>query len=313
MTAQHESIYATSELGRVKWAFYGRCSTSKQQDSEDRQRVDIARLEENAGFEIVDCFFDENKSGSTPFDSRPEAKRLLAAAREGTIEGVIVSELDRLGRNPLDMVNTIARFTGFAMGGYVDEGLDLKLFVLGMGGGGRMLDMNNQEDRTLIWFKALQADNELGNYSRRVKSTNRRRLKQGGDLGQPGWAYRWEKNDPNRAAYHAPDMEWLPVVRSLYKHACRTDEVSYTTAHNDFRAEWPTTYLRSKVHHPRRVPVEGPKACSMKRFRCFIDRENNHAALEKLVRDFGLDLGPLEALRERMAAKTPEPGLKLVG
>ena len=50
-------------------------------------------------------------SGSVSFSDRKAAKRLLKAVQEGVVNEVRVHSIDRLGRNTLDILNTIQDFT----------------------------------------------------------------------------------------------------------------------------------------------------------------------------------------------------------
>ncbi len=50
-------------------------------------------------------------SGTVAFEDRPDAARLLADAQAGNIEEVEVHSIDRLGRNAINVLQTIKRFT----------------------------------------------------------------------------------------------------------------------------------------------------------------------------------------------------------
>lgn len=60
------------------------------------------------------CDFLDKCSGSIPFEERPEAKKLLQWVAVGRVKEVRVHSIDRLGRNTLDILQTIKHFT--AMG-----------------------------------------------------------------------------------------------------------------------------------------------------------------------------------------------------
>lgn len=55
--------------------------------------------------------FIDKISGSVPFSERPQAKILLNEINEGKIKSLSVSSADRLGRNTLDILNSIAKFS----------------------------------------------------------------------------------------------------------------------------------------------------------------------------------------------------------
>ena len=77
---------------------YGRVST-REQDTEN-QRLELER----AGFQI-DFWFADSISGKVSATQRPQFKDLLAKIRDG--EQLVVSKLDRLGRDAQDVGATI--------------------------------------------------------------------------------------------------------------------------------------------------------------------------------------------------------------
>lgn len=78
-------------------ALYIRVSTTEQNTS--RQQT-----------EGIKTFIDKI-SGSIPFAERPSAKKLLAEIESGLINEVQVHSIDRLGRNTIDIMQTIQRLT----------------------------------------------------------------------------------------------------------------------------------------------------------------------------------------------------------
>lgn len=76
---------------------YIRVSTTEQ--NADRQQ--------EGGFKT----YADKISGSVPFSQRPQAKRLLEELKQGEITEVHVHSIDRLGRNTMDILNTINLFT----------------------------------------------------------------------------------------------------------------------------------------------------------------------------------------------------------
>lgn len=77
---------------------YLRVSTTEQ--TTDNQRLEIT----NAGI-AVDYWFSESVSGSVHASQRKEFNRLLSQIREG--ETLVVTKLDRLGRDALDVQQTV--------------------------------------------------------------------------------------------------------------------------------------------------------------------------------------------------------------
>lgn len=67
-----------------------------------------ARQEAKANLDEI--LFIDRVSGSIPFNERPQARELLKAISNNTINFVSVCSIDRLGRNTLDVLNTIHLF-----------------------------------------------------------------------------------------------------------------------------------------------------------------------------------------------------------
>ena len=77
-------------------AYYCRVSTIEQ--NTDRQTLNIPK-----GSKI----YEDKVSGAIPFADRPQAGKLIQAIESGSIDCVVVKELDRLGRNRYDIDTTI--------------------------------------------------------------------------------------------------------------------------------------------------------------------------------------------------------------
>lgn len=67
----------------------------------DRQLVDTAGM----------TVFEDKCSGAIPFQERPAGKRIRQVLEEGDLEELVVHSLDRLGRDLLDILQTIQVFT----------------------------------------------------------------------------------------------------------------------------------------------------------------------------------------------------------
>lgn len=78
---------------------YGRCSTVIQNTT--NQRIEL----EQAGFKIDYWFEDTGVSGKTSASQRPAFKQLLEKIRDG--ETLVVSKIDRLGRDAVDVLQTV--------------------------------------------------------------------------------------------------------------------------------------------------------------------------------------------------------------
>lgn len=78
---------------------YGRVSTLKQ--NSENQRFEL----ENAGYKIDYWFEDVGISGKTSANQRPEFIKMMSRIRDGEI--LVVSKLDRLGRDAIDVQKTV--------------------------------------------------------------------------------------------------------------------------------------------------------------------------------------------------------------
>lgn len=84
-------------------AFYARVSSLDQKT--DRQ------LTSTEGMKV----FEDKCSGSIPFQDRPAGKIVIDTMTAGDLEQLVVHSLDRLGRDLLDILNTIQLFTEHAV------------------------------------------------------------------------------------------------------------------------------------------------------------------------------------------------------
>jgi site-specific DNA recombinase len=95
----------------VNAATYARVSTSEQAvdgTSLSTQKDQCRLLIEMKGWTHVAEFVDEGVSDATR--TRPQLDRLIAAARNGSVQTIVVSKLDRLGRSLRDLANMFAEF-----------------------------------------------------------------------------------------------------------------------------------------------------------------------------------------------------------
>ena len=80
---------------------YGRVSTGQQ--NTENQRLEL----EQAGYKIEPDYWyaDDGVSGKVSANQRPAFKRMLGQIRKG--ETLVVSKLDRLGRDAIDVLQTV--------------------------------------------------------------------------------------------------------------------------------------------------------------------------------------------------------------
>lgn len=78
---------------------YGRVSTKDQTTANQKQEI------ETAGYKVDYWYADEGVSGKVSAKQRPQFAALLGQIREG--ETLVVTKLDRLGRDAIDVLATI--------------------------------------------------------------------------------------------------------------------------------------------------------------------------------------------------------------
>ncbi len=144
---------------------YGRVSTETQ--STDNQRVELAQ----AGYQIPDEFWfaDKGISGKTCAMERPQFGILLSKIRSG--ETLVVSKLDRLGRDAVDVMQTI-RLLG-------DR--SVKVIVLQLGS----TDLTSAAGKLLLTMLAAVAEMERDLLVERTQAGLQRAKAQGKKLGRP--------------------------------------------------------------------------------------------------------------------------------
>jgi putative DNA-invertase from lambdoid prophage Rac len=144
---------------------YGRVSTDTQ--STENQRVELAQ----AGYQIPDEFWfsDRGVSGKTCATQRPQFGILLSKIRSG--ETLVVSKLDRLGRDAVDVMQTI-RLLG-------DR--NVKVIVLQLGS----TDLTSAAGKLLLTMLAAVAEMERDLLVERTQAGLRRAKAQGKKLGRP--------------------------------------------------------------------------------------------------------------------------------
>jgi putative DNA-invertase from lambdoid prophage Rac len=144
---------------------YGRVSTDTQ--STENQRLELAQ----GGYQIPDEFWfsDRGISGKTCAAQRPEFGKLLSKIRSD--ETLVVSKLDRLGRDAVDVMQTI-RLLGDRK---------VKVIVLQLGS----TDLTSTAGKLLLTMLAAVAEMERDLLVERTQAGLQRAKAQGKTLGRP--------------------------------------------------------------------------------------------------------------------------------
>lgn len=143
---------------------YARVSTVEQLT--ENQREQIAQ----AGYSIdARRFVEEKVSGSVAAAQRPGFRKLLERMEPG--DTLVVTKLDRIGRDSIDVQQTVKRFE--------DEGM--RLIVLQLGN----LDLTSSAGSLMIKVLAAVADFERDLITERTQAGQARARAEGKHMGRP--------------------------------------------------------------------------------------------------------------------------------
>lgn len=143
---------------------YARVSTVEQLT--ENQRGEIAA----AGYAVEPRrFVEEQVSGSVPASQRPGFVKLLEKLERG--DTLVVTKLDRLGRDSIDVQQTVERFTR--------EGVRLVVLQLGN------LDLTSPAGELMVKMLAAVADFERALIVERTQAGLARAKAEGKKLGRP--------------------------------------------------------------------------------------------------------------------------------
>jgi len=109
----------------MKVAIYARVSKLNGHQNPDVQLLPMRGLSQQRGWEIYQEYVDHGVSGAK--DRRPALDRLMADAKRGRFDVVLVWKLDRFGRSLQHLVNTLAEFQamGISFVSVTDSSLDM--------------------------------------------------------------------------------------------------------------------------------------------------------------------------------------------
>ena len=141
---------------------YTRVSTSDQ--NPQNQKLEI----QQSGMNVDFWYCDAGVSGSIQASRRPEFQKLLQQIRDG--ETLIVTKLDRLGRNAIDVGNTINDL----------QNRRIKVIVLSLGG----TDLTSPSGKLLMTMLSAVAEMERDLLIERTQAGLARAKAEGKQLGR---------------------------------------------------------------------------------------------------------------------------------
>lgn len=144
-------------------AVFAYLRVSKSELNVENQRMEI----ESSGIK-VDYWFSEVVSGSVSTSLRTEFQRLLGQIRDG--ETIVVSRLDRLGRDAIDVMSTVKLL----------EERNIKVIVLQLGN----VDLTSSAGKMMMVMLSCVAEMERTILIERVQSGLKRAVAEGVKLGR---------------------------------------------------------------------------------------------------------------------------------
>jgi DNA invertase Pin-like site-specific DNA recombinase len=169
---------------------YGRVSTKDQ--TTENQRMEIER----AGYAIDYWFADEGVSGKVSASQRPQFKALVGQIRNG--ETLVVSKLDRLGRDAQDVGATIKALAA----------RKIEVIVLQLG----KMDLTSPAGKLMLNMLAAVAEMERDLLVERTQSGLARAKAEGKTLGRPSKTTQ-EQRAEIVAKYSAGDVSVSELAR----------------------------------------------------------------------------------------------------
>lgn len=142
---------------------YGRVSTKEQ--TTENQRLEI----EGAGYKADYWFADEGISGKTHATQRPQFTAMLDKIRDG--ETLVVTKLDRLGRDAEDVLRTVRSLA--------ERKIEVVVLQLGK------LDLGSSAGKLMLTMLAAVATMERDLLVERTQSGLARAKAEGKTLGRP--------------------------------------------------------------------------------------------------------------------------------
>lgn len=156
-------------MGKTKRVgLYLRVSTDDQ--TVENQRLDLQRVAEQRGWQVIETYVDQGISGAKGRDARPAFDRLCNDAARGKINLIAAWALDRIGRSQRDVINFITDLP--------TQGVELYLHK-------EQIDSSSPIGKAALSILAAFAELELSRIRERVKAGLRRAKAQGKRLGRP--------------------------------------------------------------------------------------------------------------------------------
>jgi DNA invertase Pin-like site-specific DNA recombinase len=217
--ASHRPVPTPMPEAGVRFAFYGRMSTSEFQDPQTSrawQRAVSDELIDGVGSVVVE-FFDVGRSRRWSWSDRPEASALLAAASRSDrlFDAVVIGEYERAFHSD-QFRQVVTRLNELGVEVWLPEA-------------GGPVELDSPVHQALMVLLGAQAQREVARARQRVLAAMRAQTSQQGRFlgGRPPYGYRLVDGGPHPNARHsgwgrrlqvlAPDPITAPWVRWMFR------------------------------------------------------------------------------------------------
>jgi len=213
-------------------------------------------IHENNDWEIVEIFADPGRTG-TNMKRRPQFQKMMANARAGKIDMILVKSASRFARNTVDLLNTVRELNSMGVGVYFEKERINSLHI---------------HSEMLLTVYAAFAQEESRNISENMKHGIRQRF----EMGIPKWALVYGLACDGHDHWTINEEE-ADVVRSIFqmvleglgteKIACHLNEKRVSGPnHVGKESPWYGTTVRNIVQNEKYVgDVCMQKYCSVNR------------------------------------------------
>jgi site-specific DNA recombinase len=198
-------------------AHYLRVSSEEQRDRDtieiqDKFLDEYCRLYE---LEVAEIYADDGVSGTVPLYERPAGRRLLADAKAGKFDAVLVYKLDRLGRTLLVIVDAHDRL--------VEAGISLR-------SAREPIDTSTAPGRLIFQMLASFAEYDRENIGERTRAGLHRAFRAGKYMGRVPYGYRADEDArleivPEEAEVVREIFRNVAEGSTLYAEAKRLDDL----------------------------------------------------------------------------------------
>jgi len=147
---------------------YLRVSTTDQ--TVENQRLDLARVAEQRGWEIVGEYVDHGISGAKGRDQRPAFDRLCKDAKHGKLDLVAAWSIDRIGRSLAHLVTFVDEMRAANVGLYLHQ---------------QQVDTSSAAGRAFLQMAGIFAEFERSTIIERINAGIARARAQGRRIGRP--------------------------------------------------------------------------------------------------------------------------------